>query len=77
MQVTASTLEYSATLISNYFSACAPYVIPRVSWWGEAEIITFALKQFKALYEAGVAIDEIRLNEFLPLNYRTRLSSIY
>ena len=66
LRVATTTLEYSACLITHYFTACEPHILPRTAWWGEDEIILFALKQFKALREAGVAIDDARLNEFLP-----------
>ena len=74
MDVDPLTLEYACNVISYYFSDSEPFELCRPVSENDANLVYYALKQFRALQLEGVSIDSERLNGFLPPQFRTTLN---
>ena len=76
MVVQSGTMEYASRVLTHYFSVDEPSVIECPAGVAECLAIKFTKKQFRALRDEGVLINEERLNQYFPMFYRDNLSSI-
>jgi hypothetical protein len=70
LAVRPATLEYAGSLMTKYFSAGEPEIIPLPPLWGEEESARYVVKQFRALQREGVSLSFERLVQFFPAYLR-------